>query len=321
MHAMHLAGVDLNLLVALDALLAERSVTRAARRLRLSQPAVSHALGRLRDLIGDPLLVRSGAQMMLTPRAEALVGRVHTALDAVAAAIESPRSFDPARETRPFKLAGADFAQVGLVPGLCARLAAEAPGIDLLVHPTTEDLHGLVARGEIDLALGPIRFTGLPASLQETALFEERFVCIVREGHPLARGRLTLERFAEARHAMIAPRGTAGGVVDDLLARQGLTRRVAARLPHFLVAPHVVASTDLILTLPERIARLYETELPIVILSPPIEIPGFTVNMVWHERTQADPAQVWIRKVLREVAKATTTRPRRRGKRSARAAA
>jgi DNA-binding transcriptional LysR family regulator len=301
----------LNLLVALDALLAEHSVTRAARRLRLSQPAASHALARLRELLGDPLLVRSGSRMMLTPRAEALSPKVRAALDAVSLALESGQKFDPARETRPFKLAGADFAQVGILPGLAARLAKEAPLIDVLVHPTTEDLHGLVSRGEIDLALGPIRTTGIGASLKEEPLFEERFVCIVREGHELTKKRLTLERYVEARHAMIAPRGRAGGIVDEVLTRMGLARRVAMRLPHFLVAPHVVASSDLVLTLPERIARLYEAELPIVLVRPPLELPGFTVSMVWHDRSDAAPAHAWIRRVIREVAMAVAPRHRK----------
>ena len=301
MHRMNLASVDLNLLVALDALLAERSVTRAARRLGLSQPAASHALGRLRYLLGDPLLVRSGSQMVLTPRAETLVGRVRAALDAAANVLEAPGAFDPARETRPLRLAGTDFTQVGLLPRLSARLAEEAPALDVWVHPNSDEMLSLVAQGEIDIALGPVR--GLAVNLEKESLFEERFVCMVREGHPLARGRVTIERFAKARHAMIAPRGTAGGIVDDLLLRHGLARRVALRIPHFLVAPHVVAQTDLVLTLPERVARLYEKHLAIRILRLPMEVPGFTVSMVWHVRSQSDPAQVWIRRMIREVAK------------------
>ena len=300
---MNLAAVDLNLLVALDALLSERSVTRAARRIGLSQPATSHALGRLRDLLGDPLLVRVGGGMALTPRGEALAEPTRAALDAASRVLAPRGAFDPAAETRPLRLAGADFTQVDILPRLCARLAEEAPGIDVQVHPAPEDLLGLVQRGEVDVALGPVRFSGLQPGLEEEPLFEERFVCVVRDGHPLTRGRLTLERFAAARHAMIAPRGKAGGVVDDLLAKHGKTRRVAARVAHFLVAPHVVAATDLVLTLPERVARLYEEQLPLRTLKLPFEVPGFTVSMIWHERSKSDPALRWARGLLREVAR------------------
>ena len=300
---MNLAAVDLNLLVALHALLSERSVTRAARRIGLSQPATSHALGRLRELLGDPLLVRAGGGMALTPRAEALAGPTRAALDAASQVLAPRGAFDPSAETRPLRLAGADFTQVDILPRLCARLAEEAPGVDVHVHPASEDLLGLVQRGEVDVALGPVRLTGLQQGLEEEPLFEERFVCVVREGHPLTRGRLTLERFAAARHAMIAPRGKAGGVVGELLAQHGKTRRVAARVAHFLVAPHVIAATDLVLTLPERVARLYEEQLPLRTLKLPFEVPGFTVSMIWHERSKSDPALVWARGLLREVAR------------------
>ncbi|WNG36956.1 LysR family transcriptional regulator [Archangium violaceum] len=301
MHDAHckLAEVDLNLLVTLDALLTERHVTRAARRLGLTQPAASHALARLREMFGDPLLVRGpGGVLHPTPRAEALAPAVHRALAELVTAVREPAAFDPATARRTFWLAANDYVELILLPRLVAHLSRIAPGIDLRVTTVIpESMLAAMAGGKLDMVLSPPR-PEYVASCYQRALFDERFTCVVRDGHPAAARRLTLARFCELDHLQIAPRGTPGGFVDDALAALGRTRRVAVTVPHFLVAPHVVASTELILTLPSRMAEPFVQPLGLVVLPPPLEIAGFSMHMFWHERTHYDPGHRWFREQI-----------------------
>lgn len=302
MHGMHLAGVDLNLAVVLHALLTERSVSRAAKRLGLSQSATSHALRRLRDLLGDPIVVRTREGIAPTPRADALTDKLSAALGALEEALLGAAAFDPKTVERRFYVSASDYAEFVLMPPLLARIATEAPGVDIWVRPYDEGLADHLRRGDVDLVLG------VPASIENAdgirgaELFEERFVCLARKGHPLTRGKLTPERFAAARHAFIAPRGRPGGAVDVALAEQGLERRVAFAVPHFLMVPHVVAATDLVVTVAERIARAFVTSLSLQVFEPPLALPPFSLFMFWHVRHDADPAQLWLRRTLASVA-------------------
>lgn len=307
---MHLASVDLNLLVAFDALLAERHVTRAGRRIGLSQSATSHALTRLRELFDDPLFVRSAGGMQPTARAESLAAPVRRALVAAEEALAAARPFDPATTVREVRVVAGDFAELVLVPSVARRLEVEAPGIDLDVLPASGDAYGMLRRAEAELVLGLARGSERTAGLHHAVLFDEGFACLVRRGHPLTRGRMTLKRWLGARHAMIAPGGRRGGVVDDLLAGRGVSRRIAVLVPHFLVAPFVIAETDLVLTLPERVARLFAGVLPIEVLRPPIEVPGFTISCSWHERSDADACLAWVRGVFVDEAARRATRRR-----------
>ena len=299
---MHLAAIDLNLAVVLHALVTERSVSRAAARLGLSQSATSHALSRLRDLLGDPVVVRTRTGIAPTPRVDALAEKLSAALSALEGALLDAPGFDPKVARRRFYVSASDYAEFVLLPPLLARLAADAPGIDLWVRPYDEGLAEHLRRGDVDVVLG------VPASIEDATgirsadLFDERFMCLVRRGHPLARGKLTARRFAAARHAFIAPRGRPGGVVDAALAARGLERRVAFAVPHFLVAPHAVASTDLVLTVAGRIAEAFARTLPLQLLEPPLPLPGFTLSMFWHVRHETDPAQRWLREQLAHVA-------------------
>lgn len=293
---------DLNQLRALDALLTERSVTGAARRLGLTQPAMSHALSRLRETLGDPLLVRSGRGMALTPRAEALAPRLRLALRGLEDAVRAELPFDPASARRSFRVAAADYAELVLLPALIPRLEREAPGVDLWMRRPVDELEALVD-SDTDLVVGLLRPGEQAAGIKHRALFRERFVVILRADHPLASGPLTLEAYAAAKHAFIAPRGGPGGVVDDALAKVGLSRRVALAIPHFLVAPYVVAGSDLVLTLAERVARAFAQHLPLVIVEPPLPLPEFTMSLMWHERMDADLGHIWLRNLLVEVAR------------------
>lgn len=302
MQDVHLAGLDLNLLVALDALLAERHVTRAARRIGLSQSAMSHALSRIRDAFDDPMLVRAPDGMVPTERALALAPLLRRALGELSAALAGGGpSFDPRTSRRTFTIATADYAEVMLLPPLMARLRAEAPDVDIVAKPLSPDWKALLATGAIDLALGPAKLQDEEAYDHEP-LLQERFRCIVRRGHPLTKQRLTVSRYVSFPHVMIAPSGTRGSFIDDTLAMLGKRRRVACMVPHFLVAPHIVARTDLVLTLSERIVRFHVKPLDLVDLPLPVSVAPFTLSSLWHRRNGREPGMLWLREVLREVA-------------------
>jgi DNA-binding transcriptional LysR family regulator len=299
-HDMNLRALDLNLLRVLDALLAERNVTRAAARLHLSQPALSNALGRLRRALGDPLLVRTPRGMVPTPRAAALAEPVHRALAGLEEAL-GDRRFDPATSDQVFRLAATDYMEFVVFPPLIRRLREIGSRIALHVVPLGETVKAeALARGDVDLALGFFRRP--EENLHARNLFDERFVCLVRRDHPAARRRLTLERFVALDHVLVAPGGVARGVVDEQLEHRGLARRVALAIPHFLQVPFIVAETDYVATLAERVAQRFVTLLPLKILTPPLELPGFTVSMLWHARTQHSPAHRWLREQLVEIA-------------------
>ena len=305
MQAAHdvLNGLDLNLLRALDALLAERHVTRAATRLGITQSAASHALARLRDALGDPLLVRGPRGAMVpTARAEALAAPLGQALAALAAAIRGGARFDAATARRTFRVATGDYAELVLLPPLVARLARAAPGIDLWVHVGGDDVVAALVDGGLDCTIQPQRGRDWPAGCFARPLFTETFTCIVRAGHPAAGQRLTLARYCALPHLLVAPRGTPGSIVDDVLAAAGRSRRVAAAVPHFLVVPHVIAATDLVATLPTRVVDAIEPLVDVVRMPPPLELPTFAMALVWHERVHHDPAQRWLRDQLFAVA-------------------
>ncbi|WP_437738166.1 LysR family transcriptional regulator [Sorangium sp. So ce1335] len=296
--ARELAALDLNLLVVLDTLLAERHVTRAAARLGMTQPACSHALGRLRRALGDPLLVRGARGAMLpTPRAEALAPGLRAALRGLASAVRGEPRFEPATARRTFRLAAGDYAELVLLPPLLSLLAGEAPGVHVWMMPlalTREEVVAQLASGAVDVVIGPPR-RGWPEGLYVRPLFEERFRCVVRRDHPAARRRLTLDRYCALSHLLVAPRGTPGSLVDDALTALGRSRRIAAAVPHFLVAPHVVAATDLMATLGARLVDATAAPLGLTVLPPPLELAGFSLAMIWHERTHHDPAHRWLR--------------------------
>ena len=294
---MRLAGIDLNLLTSLDALLTTQSVTRAAQELGRTQPAVSHALRRLRELLGDELLVRTPKGMQLTPRAQELRPAVRAAIEAAEAVLQEAPAFDPARAQRSFRVAMADQASFLLLPPLVERISREAPGVRIEQPP------GLVQSlvDDVDLAIGVFRDE--PATVRQEPLFREEFACVIRRGSAAARGKLDVERYLALPHLLVAPRGLPGSPLDDALAKVGQRRRVVLTVPHFLVAPHVIAATDLVWTAPVRLARAF-AHLPLAVREPPFRVDGFTVAMRWHARLDRDPGLRWLRGVLREIAPA-----------------
>ncbi len=305
MYRMHLSAIDLNLVTVLHALLAERNVSRAAKRLGLSQSATSHALARLRLTLGDALLVRSPTGLVPTARAVAMQGALESSLAEIERALFAEARFDPGTAERAMRVVTSDYAAMQIYPSLVETLSREAPGISLWSEPHTDESRARLARGEADLLLAPTTDSSREAaSMLEEVLFEETFVCVVRKGHPLTRGKLTVERFAAQRHAFVAPGGRPGGVVDEALALQGLRRTVAVAVPHFLLAPHVVAKSDLVLTMGRRLAAEFARMLPLAILEPPLVLPSFAIALHWHARQTHDLAHTYVREKIRAVARA-----------------
>lgn len=296
-----LAGIDLNLVVALDALLAERHVTRAARRLGLTQSAASHALKRLRAHLGDPLLVRGPSGMLVaTALAEKVAPQVHRILGELAGALRG-EAFDPATAKHAFHIKSADYASLVILPRLLARLQKIAPNIDIWVHGFRELGEDELASGQLDLTLAPPS-PSRHAGAYEKVLFEDSFECVLRKGHPLAKDKLTIARYCSLGHIMVSPRGTPGSLVDTALAALGRARRVVLAVPHFMVVPYSVASTDLCATLPSRIADIVADAAGLVRQPPPIAIPRFKIAAAWHERRHHDAAHRWLREQLLAVA-------------------
>lgn len=292
-------STDLASLAALDALLQEASVSRAARRLGLSTPAVSHALARLRERFDDPLLVRAGRRMVLTPRAEELKPRVRDAVSVASAVFEPRGDFDPARVERGFTVSVTDYVLLVFGGAIDEAISHAAPGLDLQFVPNAVDDAERLRTGTTDLAVGI--YGDLPPELKLRPIITDRFVCVVREDHPDVKKRLTLRRFVSLEHIQVAPRGRPGGYVDELLAARGLARRVARAVPYFQVALEMAARSDRVLTVSERIARKLGPQLGLRVLEPPLPLEPFALSLLWHPRLDADPAHRWLRSSLVEV--------------------
>lgn len=300
---MHLASIDLNLLVALDALLRKRSVTLAAAEVGLSQPAMSRALGRLRDLFEDPLLVRTGHAMVPTPRASSLEAPLGEALAGIRKTLEPAGAFDPRRAQRSFVLSALDTTQAVVLPPLLEYLRREAPGVEVSTAPiqSTAELFGQLALGERDLAIG--RFESTLEGIRRTPLYRDRMVCVARRDHPRIRGRLTMKRYlaeshlaAETVSALERP-----FTVDGLLAARGLRRRVVCTVENLAMAPFVVARTDLLCTAPRATLEPFARGLGVRLLKPPFDAPAFDLDLVWHQRSAEDAGHRWLRGALSSI--------------------
>jgi DNA-binding transcriptional LysR family regulator len=292
-----IAAIDLNLLVVLEALLAERSVTRAAKRVRLSQSALSSALGRLRVTFDDLLFVRTAAGMLPTPRALELEPELRLAMASVRRVI-TPGAFDPAAAKVTFRIATGDYAELVMLPPLLEALVRKAPSASFVVVPIASNPLGRLEDGSSDVVVAP--FLEPSAHVEVDTLFDEGFVCAMRKGHPARRSRLTLRAFARLRHLLVSPEGEGIAYVDRVLARARLSREVAVRVPHFAVAERLLASSDLVATLPARlVAQMAGAS--IVSVRPPFETQTFTMQAAWHRRTLASPAHRWFRSLVVEV--------------------
>jgi DNA-binding transcriptional LysR family regulator len=303
MSDLELANFNLNLLLALDGLLGDRSVTAAARRVRVTPSAMSHSLAELRKLLGDPLLVRSGRGMVLTPRAQALVGPLHKLLVDAERILRGGTTFDPSTANRRFVIAAPDFLATMLLPPLLEAAAREAPGISLEIVPSTRRGNAwLLESGDLDLALGAI--VDPAPGIRRIDLCTEGFACAARKGHPTIDGKLDLDVYVRTPHLLITlGDDKAPTWIDEALAKLGAKRHVAARVRYFMSAPLIVARSDLLMTGPSMLVRYFAELVPLQVLKPPIELPTYPEEAYWHERFDDDPAHAWLRRLVKRIAR------------------
>jgi DNA-binding transcriptional LysR family regulator len=295
-----ISRLDLNLLVHLQALLEEGSVAGAAKRNGVSQPAMGQALGRLRALFDDPLLVRGGRGMLTTARADSLREPLGRVLGDARRLVEPPE-FSPGRVSAKLRIAVTDYTELVLLPGLVGRLRREAPTLELCIEAWGRASPSRLERGELDLALHGVDEAA--PNLYRRRLFSDRYSCIVRTSHPVARGGLTLERYLEIPHAEIADSasGDFSDPVREALRQAGHERPVALRLASFQAACAIVVGSDLALTLPRRLGERFAASGGLEVLELPLALPTFGIHVVWHERRHHDPLHTWLRGLLGEM--------------------
>jgi DNA-binding transcriptional LysR family regulator len=312
-------GIEVRLLRQFLVLLAERSVSRAATRLRISQPAASHALARLRKLFDDPLLIRANRGLVATARALELEPEVRRVLVDYDRLVSPVAPFDPARSVRTFVLTAPEFGELTLVPTLVRRLRAEAPNVRIEVHaPDPDRALDMLENGEVDLRIAWLTAPAL--SLRAMHLFEDRLVVIAHDRHPAVRSGLTLERFITLPHARTlgTSHATTIRVVDEAVSRLGRKLERSFLVQHFLTIPTTLVGTDLIATLPLTQARAFAAQHPLKVLEPPLRLPRIRYGAYWHERSHKDEGHRWLRRMIQDAARSAY--PDTRGPRTREAA-
>ena len=292
---MKLVGIDANLLAALDALLREKSVTRAARRLGVGQPAVSHSLARLRMHFKDELLVLKGRDYFLTDKGTQLASVVGSAMRALSDVFEATPSFDAATSSYRFVVACSDLFAVLVIPELLRTLKREAQNVEVELRAIVANSKESILEGGVDLALGV--FEDLPVGINQQSLYEDPAVCVVRANHEQVGQRLTLETYAKLPHLEIAPVADAlsGLHIDRALAAIGQHRQVTVRLPYYLLAPHILEHTDHVATLSASGAEILTKMARLRVLEPPIELPTYKYSQIWQVNHDEDRAHIWLR--------------------------
>lgn len=291
-----IVDLNFNLILALEALLAEMNVTRAAERLNVTQPAMSRSLQKLREHLGDELLVRSGRGMVRTARAERIYVSLRHGLQALRRALNEETEFVPEQSSRIFRIATRDVMGVWLLPKLMAHVRQHAPAVSIHVGYAEMDLPSQLDSGALDLTIG-VGFQDAPG-LKQRMLFRDQWVCLARKAHPTLDGELDLEQYIALPHALCSPKGEGIGVVDEALAKLGHSRRVAFRTLYFIGAAMAVAQTDMILTMPRRAGEHLAAILDLRMYPPPLELPSLEIITVWHERMDDDPAHRWLRQSI-----------------------
>ncbi len=316
---MRFSNLDLNLLRVFDAVMTEQNLTRAASRLSMTQPAVSNALRRLREALGDELLIRTAHGVKPTPRAETLWPAVRRALNELAEAIAPEGNFDISQATNTFRLAMADATAALWLPALVRSIEREAPGLTIRMVPlTTREPRPMLLRGDIDMAVG--FFPGVSAQLagsqaasvspiRHEQLYSGNYVCVMRKNHPLANSELTLDAYCAAKHLLVSFSGRAHGLIDEALARLGRERRILLTVNQFFTAGRVVATSDLITVLPRHLIASTGITGSMVTKELPLDLPKVHVDMLWHERDTRSPAHKWLRAHLSGMTRETFANP------------
>jgi DNA-binding transcriptional LysR family regulator len=306
------ASIDLNLMRVLDALLEDSNLTRAGFRLGLSQPAMSHALGRLRKVTGDTLFVRVPTGMKPTEVALKMAPVVREGLRLLESAVIDDKRFDPWTCDRTFHILMSDIGELVYLPRLLRHLEKIAPKVTIRALQMPREAYAAAfVNGEADLAIGFL--PSLRAGFYQQRLFSDRYVCVVRKDHPRIKRKLSLDQFLAESHVLTEPGGSRYRAINDqtstttlieqYLASQGLSRRVTLRVPHFTVVPNIVESTDLIATLPSYVIQHSPSRTGLKMLPPPMDLPGFEVKQFWHQRSHKEPANRWLRGLIAELFK------------------
>lgn len=294
---MELRDLDLNLLVLFQRLYAERRVSAVAEALGLTQPAVSNALARLRRLFGDELFLRTSAGMVPTPRAEQLAAPVGEALALIHRGLNPQRGFEPAQAEQSVTIGMTDIGEIVFLPALVERLRRAAPGLVLsTVRNTAVNLKEEMEAGKVDLAIGLL--PQLKGGFFQRRLFSQRYVCLFRRGHRLDRKRLTLADFRAAEHLVVVSAGTGHGRVDERLRRAGIERRVRLTVPHFVGVGHILQGSDLVATVPERLAQRLVEPFGLVCTPHPAELPEAAIKLFWHAKLHRSAANQWLREQI-----------------------
>lgn len=297
MNDKNIARIDLNLFVVFEAIYREGSISRAANRLNLTQPAVSHALARLRDRLDDPLFVRRGRQMVPTPRARSLADPVREALGGLQSCLSGEQAFDPSSARCTFILGLRDGLEACVLPPLIRYIELHAPGVEVQsVTVARRDLARELAVGRLDMAMDVQLPTA--AEVQQQALLDVPLVVLMRKEHPLARGTLTRKRYLDARHVLVSSRRRGPGLEDFGLAQLGLKRELGLRCQHYQAAFEVVAGTDLLLTLPRMLAQRLATTDRFVSRKLPVALPPMGLYLYWHRDQESDAAHMWLRELF-----------------------
>lgn len=294
---MNLRNLDLNLLLVFDVIYAERSISKAAHRLNLSQPAVSNALARLRERLGDPLFERNSQGMSPTPRARALKEPIQQALDLLERGLRNDDNFDYGSSEREFVIAVEDYGETVILPRLVDWLAATAPNIRITIRPeSSASLKEAMREGTVDLALD--YFVLSSQGFVNTCVLTEILVTLARKDHPNIGDRLSLESYLEQRHVVISPRGRVTPMIDLALSKRNLQRKISVVVPHFMSMPTMVKSSNMICTLPRRMAYHFADSFGLNVHTVPIHTPAFPVHLIWHESLDNDPGHRWLRNHL-----------------------
>jgi DNA-binding transcriptional LysR family regulator len=300
---MHISRVDLNLFIVFEAIYAEGSITRASLKMNLTQPAISHALNRLRQLFDDPLFERQGHVMVPTPLARSIIEPVRASLRGFEVTLNGVERFDPGSSERTFSLALRDVLEASVLPPLMAKVALDAPGVGLnTMQVGRRELEGELAAGTLDAAIDVL----LPLSndIHHTRLVMDKTVVLVRRDHPLVQGKLDLESYLRLEHVLASSRRRGPGLEDFELSRLGLQRRIRLRCQHYFAACRVVSQTDLALTMPERLAQVVNQQFGNQILPFPLAIPSLDIYLYWHANVDNDPANLWLREQITQVTQA-----------------
>ncbi|KOF52068.1 LysR family transcriptional regulator [Achromobacter sp. DMS1] len=294
-----LRDVDLNLLLVFQHLLEERNISAVARRMDLTQPAASNALRRLRAAFGDELFVRTGQGMQPTPRAERLAGPVSEALATLSRALQDQNAFDPAASRRRFRVAMSDVGEIHFMPRLMEACAQLAPGVRIdSVRTQGPDLQREMEAGRIDLAVGA--FDDMGAGVMQRMLFRQGYATLFRQGHPTAHAGMSLKAFRAERH-LIVSRAAPYGQVNQSMERAGLVLAEHFSVPHFSAVPYIVSATDLLATVPEKLAASAAGPFGLRYIAPPVKVPPLQTNMYWQRRYDRDGGSQWLRGLIAEV--------------------